>query len=72
MLHQTEKGENVLMEIENGLAECIVKKDEPAIEVYDDEPGASSVSGGKRSQEMPPPVTTPKARKLLCSWISRQ
>ena len=60
MLHQTEKGENVVMEIERGLAECAAKKDEPAIEVEDDEPGASGV---KRSQEMPPPVSTPRANK---------
>ena len=31
MLHQTEKGENVVMEIENGLAESTTKKKEPAM-----------------------------------------
>ena len=63
MLHQTEKGENVVMETENGLAEITTKREEPAIEVEDDEPGASSVRGEKRSLEMPPPVMTPKAKK---------
>ena len=60
MLHQTEKGENVVMEIENGLAECAAKREEPAIEVEDDEPGASGI---KRSQEMPPPISAPKPNK---------
>ena len=64
MLHQTEKGESVLLEIENELAALTIKRQEPAIEVDDEEPGTSSVGGEKSSAEMPPPVMAPKAKKF--------
>ena len=63
MLRQTERGESVLLEIENELAAITTQKQEPAIEVDDEEPSTSSVGGEKRSAEMPPPVTTLKAKK---------
>ena len=63
MLRQAEKGESALLDIENELAAITSKRQEPAIEVDDEEPSASSVGGEKKNTEMPPPVMTPKAKK---------
>ena len=58
ILQQTERKENVLIEVERGVAECVSKKEE-AIDLEAEE---AASCGAKRGQEMPPPLA-PKAKK---------